>query len=72
MGPRGIKSFLKHVCSECVHISPGCQENLELCILAEISYYVKRLALIAELSALGEKEKLREILREWDGGRKYE
>ncbi|ADC64439.1 ANGPTL1; angiopoietin-like 1 [Ferroglobus placidus DSM 10642] len=64
--PRGINSFLNGVCKSCQYEAPNCRENLQLCILAEISYYIRKTSIILDLIARNDIETLRSVLERWE------
>ena len=51
--PHGVKTFINGVCRQCKYKSPGCQKDVELCMLSEITYYVRRMAIMLELALQG-------------------
>ncbi|RLI76528.1 hypothetical protein DRP05_12765 [Archaeoglobales archaeon] len=45
----GLETFKNGVCSQCKYKTNGCEEHIDLCLLSEIAYYVRKLAILTEL-----------------------
>ena len=45
----GLETFRKGVCSQCKYKTNNCEEHIDLCLLAEIAYYVRKLTILTEL-----------------------
>jgi len=62
----GLETFKKGVCSQCKYKTNNCEEHIDLCLLAEIAYYVRKLTILTELLCyrveLGNSEKDENIL----------
>ncbi len=59
--PIGIKTFQNNLCKNCECKTSDCGLRIDLCILAEINYNIKRLSVIVENALKKRHENLEEM-----------